>query len=201
MNHDDERTRGSNSDRPNNADPFDLDSLRLSQDFASSIGLKKLLTTVPVKKPNSQTWVRVHPDEAFRLPTAVLEMKEEKEIYLVDRELWPELGGEIIPKMLYTAITQPGDVFIWPVRMPGEDGRLDDWNESAHRLAKKGMEKWVRVQSNRKLGANEGWEAQGDIPDPEWPDIGFREILSIAFKDRRIQSLDHPILRALRGEI
>ena len=31
---------------------FDLESLRVSQDFVKDTGVKKLLTTVPVRKPN-----------------------------------------------------------------------------------------------------------------------------------------------------
>ena len=34
------------------ADPFDPENLRLDQSFAETAGVKKLLTTVPVRKPN-----------------------------------------------------------------------------------------------------------------------------------------------------
>jgi len=97
MTDDDKRPLDSKLDQSIGADPFAIDSLRLSQDFASSIGVTKLLTTVPVKKPNPQAYVRVHPEEDFRLPTAVLEVKEDKEIYLVARELWEALGGRSSP--------------------------------------------------------------------------------------------------------
>ena len=76
------------------ADPFDLDSLRLSQDFASAVGVKPLITTVPVKKPSKEWFVRTHPDPAYRLQTAVLELKEDRETYLVSPALWPELADE-----------------------------------------------------------------------------------------------------------
>lgn len=78
------------------SDPFaDLSKLRLSQDFAATVGVKKLLTTVPVRKPNGQEFVRVHPGEEYRLQTAVLELKVERETYLVASELWAELPGEL----------------------------------------------------------------------------------------------------------
>jgi hypothetical protein len=32
-------------------DPFDPESLRLSQDFSAALGVKKALLTVPVRKP------------------------------------------------------------------------------------------------------------------------------------------------------
>ena len=60
--------------------------------------------------------------------------------------------------------------------------------------------KWVRVQANMTLGAYEVTYAE-HLPDPEWPDVPFQELLRIAFKDRYIDSLDHPVLRQLRGEV
>src|SRR5215470_9799322 len=75
-------------------DPFDPASLRLSQDFSAQLGVKKVLTTVPVRKPDKAWFVRVHPSEDYRLQTAVVELKEERETYLVAPALWTELAGE-----------------------------------------------------------------------------------------------------------
>ena len=38
--------------------PFDPAALRLDQSYADTVGVKKLLTTVPVRKPNRQDFVR-----------------------------------------------------------------------------------------------------------------------------------------------
>ena len=62
------------------------------------------------------------------------------------------------------------------------------------------MKKWVRVQSNRSLGAYEIYEAAAPWGDPEWPDVQFKDLLKIAFKDRLIDTADHPVLKRLRGE-
>ena len=51
----------------NAPDPFDPESLRLSQDFASSIGVKRAVTVVPCRKPHRQEFVRVRPGEEWRL--------------------------------------------------------------------------------------------------------------------------------------
>lgn len=177
----------------------DLSELRLSQDFAKNVGVKKLLITVPVRKPTRQEFVRVHPDAGFRIPTPVLELKEENETYLVARDLWCELPGEIIPKDLFTAINRQGVLFIWPVRLPGEDGRLDHWSQTAATAAERAIDSWVRVASNRSLGAYDVFEAAGDLPDPIWPEATFDELLRIAFKDRFIDSLDHAVVQRLRG--
>ena len=46
--------------------PFDPAALRLDQSFADTVGVKKHLMTVPVRKPNRQDFVRVHPDPAYQ---------------------------------------------------------------------------------------------------------------------------------------
>jgi hypothetical protein len=51
------------------------------------------------------------------------------------------------------------------------------------------------------LGAYEVFEATGELPEPQWPELPFSQILQIAFKDKYIDSLDHPVLRKLRGEV
>ena len=65
------------------ADPFDLANLRLASNFAASAGVKKLLRTVPVRKPSKQEFVRVHSDPAFRENFAMIELKEDRESYLI----------------------------------------------------------------------------------------------------------------------
>jgi len=183
------------------ADPFDPAQLRLSQDFGAATGVKKILSTVPVRKPDRQWFVRTHPDEAFQLTTAVLDVKEDRETYLVDPSLWNELPGEIIPKILFTTINRQGVVFLWPIRLPGEEGRIDEWNRSALDGAQRAREKWIRIVANMSLGANEIFEATAELPEPEWPDEDFRALLEIAFRNRYIESPDHPVIRRLRGEV
>jgi hypothetical protein len=181
-------------------DPFDLDKLRLSQDFAATLGVKKALLTVPVRRPNRQEFIRVHPGVDWRLETVILEVKEEREVYLVDKNLWGQLPGELIPKVLFTVINRQDVLTLWPIRLPGEDGRHDEWNRSALEAAEMAQKAWVKVVANMHLGAYEVYRAMADLPEPEWPNITFQEILRVAFRDRFICSMDHPVVRRLRGE-
>ncbi len=176
-----------------------ISSLRLTQDFAAGLGVKKALITVPVRKPNAQEFVRVHPDENYRLETMVLELKEDREIYVVAQELWSELAGELSPRVLYTTINRQKVITLWPVRLPGPDGRTDNWSASALQAAEKAQTAWVRVASNMSLGAYEVFEATGQIPEPEWPAESFETLLGVAFRGSYIQSLDHAVVRRLRG--
>jgi hypothetical protein len=63
------------------------------------------------------------------------------------------------------------------------------------------MSKWVRVQANMALGANDISEATKIVADPVWPDYTHKEIIRIAVRDRLINSFDHPVLKQLRGDV
>ena len=179
---------------------FDLSRLRLSQNFSEKVGVRKALLTVPVRKPGRQDFIRVHPGEDMIIQTAVLELKEDRETYLVDPDLWPEMPSELAPKALFTTMNRQGVLTLWPVRLPGEDGRHDEWSRSALEAVEIAKTRWIRIVANMALQAYEVYEATGNFPDPEWPDVPFHRILEIAFKDRFIRTLDHPVIRRLRGE-
>src|SRR5439155_7115883 len=163
-------------------------------------GVKKALLHVPVRRPDRCWWIRVHPDPAYRLePAAVLD--DDRETYLVTPEVYEYVTAEAVRKVIVTAVTTTGVVFLWPIRLPGTDGRLDDWSRTAQEAAVLAMTKWVRLVSNLQLGAYEICEATTTPRQPEWPSESFNRLIQIAFKDRIITTLDHPVLRRRRGEI
>jgi hypothetical protein len=184
-----------------NFDPFDPARLRLPQSFAETLGVKKLLTTVPVGRPGSQEFFRTHPSPAFRENFAVIELKSDREVYLVGPELLPELASEkeTVPVTLFTIISRQGVLRLWPVRLPGGDGKTNAWWDTARIGAETGIKSWVRVKANMELGAYEVMEATAIAVEPKWPELSFREILQIAFKGRLIETADHVVIRRLRG--
>lgn len=185
------------------ADPFDPEKLRLSQDYGGQLGVRMEILTVPVRKPAKTWWVRVRPGEEFRLQTLLLDLEEENESYLLDPKLWPDLAfeGVVRPSVMFLSVTRDGVLFLWKVRMPGQDGKMNPWWESALRAAQKAETEWVRVSANMQLGAYNVFAAAAELPDPTWPEITFSEVLRVAFKGRYIDSHDHAVLRQLRGEL
>jgi hypothetical protein len=195
-----EKKTGDIATETNNNSPFDPANLRLSQNYGASAGVKKLTTTIPVRKPGKQDFVRVHPDSNYHIETAVLEFKEEQETFLVAPELWDGLLGELTPKALFTTINRQKILSLWPIRLPEEDGRINSWSESAMEAATLAQKQWVRLSSNQSLSAYDVYEATGEIPEPEWPELDLGQILEIAFKGRFIKDPEHPALKRLRGE-
>ena len=189
------------------ADPFDLNSLRLSQDFASAVGVKKLITTIPVRKPTTKgAFIRTHPNPNHWFRTKLLEMGDgvDRETYLVARGLWEALDGEPLfaSFQLVTCIARPGNVlYLMKIRLPGPDGRMSEWTRSAIEAAELAKTEWVRIVSRMELGGYEPQPSTSNLPDPSWPGIAHQEIIKIAFRDKMISDWDHPVLRRLRGEV
>lgn len=202
MERSDEDRENDPTDRIEANDPFNPNRLRLSQRFSQGTDVRRALVTVPVRKPSAQEFFRVHPDEAWRLDTALIEIKADREAYLVAPEIWPLFPNECKPRTLYATIDRRNVITLWHVRLPDENGRLDDWSRSAHEAAHLATATWVRMSADMALGAYRIDVAVGEFPEPVWPsDVTFADLLRIAFKGKMIEDLDHPVLRRLRGEI
>ena len=182
-------------------DPFDLEKLRLSQNFSEQVGVKRIQLNVPVRKPKKQEFFRVHPGENMYIETTVLDFDEEGETYLIDPKLRQVLADEIKAVAIFTAINRQGIVFLWAIPLPDEDGRHNPYHKTALEATEKAKVGWIRVKANRYLPGYIPEYPTASIPDPEWPEETFREILKKAFGDSYIDSLDHPVLRRLRGEL
>ena len=180
-------------------DPFDLAKLRVDQSFLEGTNVRKLLTSVPIRKPQPQDFVRVHPAQNYRELFALLELKEDRETFVVSLASVPELRQECRVANLFTAITRTGTLFLWPVIVPAAEARVNEWHTTAAMAAQQAMAHWIRIKANMNLGAYEIFQAESAIPDPVWPELSFPEIVRVAFRDRLINTPDHPVIKRLRG--
>jgi hypothetical protein len=182
-------------------DPFDPKNLVLSQNFVEMAGAKRLLMAVPVRKPNSQDFIRVHREPEYRMsPAAIIELKEDREVFLLDRAIAEVVPNECAPVTIFTAINRQGVLFLWPVKLPVTNVKKTNlWHGSAREAAEYAMNHWARVQSDMAAGHYVTTKGPDTIPDPIWPDLPLRELLRIAFRDRYIDSFEHPVLRRLQG--
>ncbi len=187
--------------RPEPPNPFDPSALRLQADYSEGLGVRKVITMIPNRKPSKSEWFQVRPGDEWRLQTAVLELEKgvERSTYLVARPLWADLSGEITPALFLTCINTANDLFIWRIKLPGPDGRSNTWTESALQVAKAAEKTWCRMKSDMANGIYSHRESDNPPPPPTWPELSFDRILQIAFRGRMIDTLDHPILRELRG--
>ena len=50
-------------------------------------------------------------------------------------------------------------------------------------------------------GGYDVYEAEGELPEPEWPDHDIDALVQVAFRGKIITSLDHPVVQSLLGKI
>jgi hypothetical protein len=191
----------SEAEAPN---PFDPSRYRLGTNYAEMIGTQSHLLSVPVRKPGKEAFFRAHPTN--RLETAVVAVGDDTgdpETFLVERALWPALAPEPMfhPCLLAHYQTRQGVNGLWKIKLPRPGDKINAWTQSALLALARAENEWVRLKSDRALGAYTAETATGITEAPRWPDYDFGRLLEIAFRERLIVSLDHPILRRLRGEV
>ena len=102
---------------------FDPTRLRLAQSFAA--GAATRTSPITARKPDPHNWFMAHPDPAYHFMTMVLDIKAERETYLVEPGLREELGRELTPKVIVPCITRQSNIFLWSVSLPGSTGRTN----------------------------------------------------------------------------
>jgi hypothetical protein len=183
--------------------PADIDELAafaLPPGQEAVIATEKLLLNVPVRKPTRENWVRTSADMETWRAWPLIELKEDAEVYLVAQSLHAQLAGEpaFVAARLVPSVTDGGVAFFWPIRLPDASGKINSWHESARRAAEAARDRWVRIVANRALGGYDVMTASFDR-EPLWPKETQTELLKVAFRDRMIDSLDHPVVKRLRG--
>ena len=176
-------------------------SLRLSQNFGQTLGVKKVLTTVPVGKPTKDRFFRTHESPNWVYPTWILENKATGETYIVSEEVASVLGDLVRAVELYTAIDRQNNVFFIPIPLPGPNGVRNPWHESLLQAVVRARLVWLRITANKDLGGYDIFEATAKLPEPIWPDLTREELLAIAFRGRIITSPDHPVVQEKLGGV
>ena len=179
----------------------DLKSLRLPANYGATLGVKKLLTNVLVGKPKKPQFFRTHASDDMTFPAMILENKESRESYVVVPEVAQEVSELVRPVMLHAAIDRQNNVSLIPVPLPGEDGTRNPWHESLAQAVEHAKLKWIRITANMHAGGYDVYEAEGELPEPEWPAHDIEALVQVAFRGKIITSLDHPVVQSLLGKI
>ena len=179
----------------------DLKSLRQPANYGATLGVKKLLNKVLVGKLKKHQFFRTHISDEMTFPAMILENKEARESYVVVPEVAQEISELVRPVMLHAAIDRQNNVSLIPVQLPGEDGTRNPWHESLAQAVEHAKLKWLRITANMHAGGYDVYEAEGELPEPEWPAHDIDALVQVAFRGKIITSLDHPVVQSLLGKI
>jgi hypothetical protein len=178
----------------------DISRFRMSQHFGAAAPVKKLLTTVPIRKPHNQEFV--HASEHLILQALTYTWKDDARLFLVEPGFVDAFPEPLRPTLLVGTTNRQGVFFFWPIFLQQGDETWNEWHRSAHEAMLAARTHWIRVASNRALGAYEAHQAiSTGLPKPTWPDLDLDALLQIAFRDFVIDGPDHIVVRRLRGEV
>ena len=181
-------------------DPNDPRSFFCEQSLDEGVA-SKILTEIDLRKPNASNdeFFRVNPDPQYtRGP--LWTVKDDGEIYILAPHLRdiPEVKKTQV--RLHTCINPDGDVFLWPITIPGTSGgSINKWHTTAINAAEVAKKRWVKLAISDRLRHYIVHEAEGAIDEPVWPALTLDEMLKIAFCGRTILDIDHVVLKKKRG--
>ena len=178
-----------------------LAEIRAPQDF--NVEVKKVWVHIPVGRPPKQEFIRVRAGDEWSDTLGLYEKRSEwgREIYVVLPSMYDTLTGEFSIYKVILAVTRRDKPYVWPIKLPGPDGRHNTWHSTALEAASLAKEKWIRLQPNQDVGAYDVLVAENQTYEPQWPDLTFLEIINIAFKGRIIRDPDHHIIQEWRGAV
>lgn len=180
---------------------IDLAAMRVSQDHLAEIDFEEVLGEIAVRKPNAQEWVRSYGALGYSITTqAVFVAAEMGKAYLVARGLWEALADHLKVVRIVLFVNRQGVFFLWATKLPGPDGRVEKWHRAPMEAETRARTAWVQYAWNALTLAHVVRVGKANLSDPPPPPASFDEVLQRGFRDQYIDSLDHPVARALLGE-
>ena len=178
---------------------LDIQSLRLPQNFGQTLGVKKLLTNVPVGKPPPAMFFQVHPGLDMEFKTLVYPGKAAGETYAVHPDLGDLFGTMAKAVVLHLAVDRRGNPRLIPVVLPNDAGFRNPWHDSLSQATSAAKGQWVRITANRTAGVYDIFAAKEQLAPAEWPEQTMDQLVRIAFRGKVIDTLDHPVILGLEG--
>lgn len=192
------------AEKPKNPLGFDFESLMVPD--TEDIQVSPVLATIAVGKPAKTDfiWVRSGPGweplkmfvyESERVPYLVApecqQLCFEKEVLVVARFYMYQIYGSGILKLDY--VNTKLDKF-------GEMNKYNATRMEAYRVA---TTQWLQLRANNAGGFYSYALAEDTLPEPTWSNKpeSLRAAIEIAFKGFVIDSLNHPLMKRIRGKL
>ena len=152
------------------------------------------------------TYYHRHPDPKWNsVKIGTIKLKNSSDIWVVKGGLCKALIDDGLQYCrIYTLIDTDGDLLFAPYRVARDGETLDQWNTSAHQMFAEEWttDTWFKIMSQRKGQRYKPKRAehQDAWPKPEWPEGDFMTMLIESVRERFINSKDHDVYRAIKGQ-
>ena len=176
---------------------YDWESMILPDNGAGDIRTTEVPGVPHLSRPPNTQFFRTREGLSGVIYTLDTDYDGERTVYLVAPNVAAQLPDEsaIKPKRAVTCITRAGGLHIWMISSAG----TDTWTQSANKATDLAQSQWVRATSSRTLGEYRCVTAEAIQEEPKWPEETFFQTLSRAFDGRVIDTLNHSIIKQLKG--
>ena len=180
--------------------PESILGMRLPASELEGFGTKLVRPKIIVSKPPKDQFVRVKSGADYWIPFGLLEVDRTSSFYLVAPgavRTWMLEEGikSFFDCILCLAVTRHGEPRVWPLKQTD-----NPWHATAREIAEMAKKGWVKLVSDQTAGYYVAGTASNQSKKPAWPEESFGEILEKAFAGRIIDSLDHEVIKELRGD-
>ncbi len=153
------------------------------------------VSSISCRLPGPNEWIRVRTGVERVAATGAVRAPDTGRLYLVTADFWPHLGDRIEWICPRTCINHAGQVFIWPIPVPGPGGDRDSWLVAAGLVAGLAEQRWIRLEIDREREQYRiATEGGVDLPEPVWPAGTFTDLLADAFRGCVVATADHPLI-------
>lgn len=117
--------------------------------------------------------------------------------------LHPDLANSgkvagVLKAVLYHGMFDDGSSFILPVTYPDQN-RNPSWFDGWQVIVQAAQKRWVTASKNDALSCYKHRDIKG-IGQPDWSDLSMEQALELAFWQKHIDSLDHPLIVPANGK-
>lgn len=177
--------------------------LRLTPQAMGLITATPVMVTIPVGRPPKHCFWRGHPDpeNSAYLYTLDAQKLGGEGFYAISPKVGAIIADQIRPVQLRLVVTAQGAPYILPIPQAGLDGRSNPWYASLAEAFTRSQQHWIRLSANQARGSYEAFQAQGTLPEPQWPSDSFETLLELAFQGRMITDPHHPLVQQLLGQV
>ncbi len=185
---------------PETLTPNSILALRLPASALEGVETKHVRPKITVGKPPKDQFFMVKKGPDNWIPFGLLESERTSSFYLVMpgavRDWMLEHGiKSYFDGILCLAVTRHGEPRVWPLK------QTDNlWHVTAREIAEMAKKDWVKLISDQTAGYYVAGKASDQSKQPAWPEESFEEILEKAFAGRIIDTLDHEVIKELRGD-
>jgi len=159
---------------------------------------EKIITSIPVEKPDKQLFARVHSEMVAEVDIVYF-AAEKGRAYLIHKTAIQYVIGFVSKVKLYPYITLKDNLGLLPITQPKPGKKMQEWHLSREKMVVIGRKDWIQMKPKSEGAGYDAIKAKKKHDNPEWPDLTLTEILEIAFMDYIIRDKNHPVVKALQG--